>query len=120
MTTDHAPLCILLAEDEMLLAMMLEDRLNISGYRVLKAARLAKCMELAESAPIDLAILDINLAGEASFPAALILRRRGIPFVFSSGYDEQDVPEAWRNENILQKPYDSRQLNAALTGLLAV
>lgn len=119
MTTDRAPLCILLAEDEMMLAMMLEDRLNLSGYRVLKAARLAKCMELAESASIDLAILDVNLAGEVSFPAALILRRRGIPFVFSSGYDDQDLPEAWRNEKILQKPYDSRQLTAALTELLA-
>ena len=62
-TRDDLP-CILLAEDEMMLAMMLEDRLNASGYNVVKAARLAKCMQLAESAPIDLAILDINLAGE--------------------------------------------------------
>jgi len=111
--------CILLAEDEMLLAMMLEDRLSASGYHVLKAARLPKCMELAESAPIDLAILDINLAGEVSFPAALALRRRGIPFVFSSGYGDDDLPEAWRNEKILQKPYDSRQLTEALAALLA-
>jgi DNA-binding response OmpR family regulator len=119
MTTDRNSPCILLAEDEMLLAMMLEDRLNASGYRVLKAARLAKCLELAESAPIDLAILDINLAGEVSFPAALALRRRGIPFVFSSGYGDDDLPEAWRTEKILQKPYDARQLDAALNALRA-
>jgi DNA-binding response OmpR family regulator len=119
MITEGNSLCILLAEDEMLLAMMLEDRLSASGYRVLKAARLAKCLQLAESAPIDLAILDINLAGEVSFPAALALRRRGIPFVFSSGYGDNDLPEAWRNEKILQKPYDARQLTEALTALLA-
>lgn len=119
MTTDKHPPCILLAEDEMLLAMMLEDRLSSAGYHVIKAARLAKCMELAESAPIDLAILDINLAGELSFPAALVLRHRGIPFVFSSGYDGDDLPEVWRNEKVLQKPYDSRQLTAALTALRA-
>ena len=119
MTIDGNLPCILLAEDEMLLAMMLEDRLNASGYRVIKAARLAKCLELAESASIDLAILDINLAGEVSFPVALVLRRRGIPFVFSSGYDDQDLPEAWRNEKVLQKPYDTRQLAAALTALRA-
>lgn len=117
MTTDSQLPCILLAEDEMMLAMMLEDRLNASGYNVIKAARLIKCLELAESASIDLAILDINLAGEQSFPVALVLRRRGIPFVFSSGYDDQDVPEVWRNEKILQKPYDSRQLTAALNAL---
>ncbi|GAB2556330.1 response regulator [Rhodanobacter koreensis] len=119
MTTDSNLPCILLAEDEMMLAMMLEDRLNASGYRVLKAARLAKCLELAESAPIDLAILDINLAGEASYPVAMVLRRRGIPFVFSSGYGEGDLPEVWRNEKTLQKPYDTRQLTEALTDLLA-
>lgn len=117
MTTDiHSP-CILLAEDEMMLAMMLEDRLGASGYRVLKAARLAKCLQLAESAPIDLALLDINLAGEVSFPAALALRRRGIPFVFSSGYDDADLPETWRNEKILQKPYDTSQLTTVLDAL---
>jgi DNA-binding response OmpR family regulator len=119
MNTDRNSPCILVAEDEMLLAMMLEDRLNASGYRVLKAARLAKCLELAESAAIDLAILDINLAGEVSFPAALALRRRGIPFVFSSGYGDEDLPEVWRNEKILQKPYDARQLTEALTALRA-
>ncbi|MFC5582075.1 response regulator [Rhodanobacter terrae] len=114
----HLP-CILLAEDEMMLAMMLEDRLNASGYNVIKAARLARCLELAESASIDLAILDINLAGEVSFPAALVLRRRGIPFVFSSGYGDEDIPDVWRNETVLQKPYDTRQLTAALTALRA-
>ncbi|HTH67439.1 MAG TPA: response regulator [Rhodanobacter sp.] len=119
MITDENMPCILLAEDEMLLAMMLEDHLNASGYRVLKAARLAKCLQLAESAAIDLAILDINLAGEVSFPVALVLRRRGIPFVFSSGYDDGDMPEIWRKQKTLQKPYDTRQLTATLAALRA-
>ena len=119
MTTDGNLPCILLAEDEMMLAMMLEDRLNASGYSVIKAARLAKCLELAESATIDMAILDINLAGEESFPVAVVLRRRGIPGVGAAGYGDLDLPEAWRNEKVLQKPYDSRQLTEALTALRA-
>ncbi|MEO5831540.1 MAG: response regulator [Rhodanobacter sp.] len=119
MNTDPNLPCVLLAEDEMLLAMMLEDRLVKAGYQVIKGARLAKCLELAESAAIDLAVLDINLAGEVSFPVALVLRRRGIPFVFSSGYGDADLPEIWRNEKILQKPYDTRQLTAMLDTLRA-
>lgn len=110
--------CVLLAEDEMMVAMMLEDRLEQFGYRVLKVARLAKGLELAETSEIDLAILDINLAGETSFPMASVLRRRGIPFVFSSGYGDDGLPEAWRGEKVLQKPYDTKQLMAALSGLL--
>ncbi len=85
MPDDLRKTCVLLAEDEMLLAMMLEDRLEHFGYRVIKAARVAGCLVLAESAAIDVAILDINLAGEESFPVATVLRRRGIPFLFSSG-----------------------------------
>jgi DNA-binding response OmpR family regulator len=117
MPKDLKKACVLLAEDEMLLAMMLEDRLEHSGYHVIKAARLHACLELAESAPIDVAILDINLAGEESFPVATVLRRRNIPFLFSSGYGDDGLPEAWRGEKILQKPYDTTQLLRALTAL---
>lgn len=111
--------CILVAEDEMLLAMMLEDRLEAHGYIVIKVARLGRALELAESEPIDVALLDINLAGEESFPIAAVLRRRGIPFVFSSGYGSDGLSEDWRSEKMLQKPYDSKQLMAALDAVRA-
>ncbi|HEY9513601.1 MAG TPA: response regulator [Rhodanobacter sp.] len=106
--------CILLAEDEMLVAMMLEDFFQRSGYTVLKAARLVDCLKLAASAPLDLALLDINLAGQLSFPVALVLQGREIPFLFSSGYGDDGLPEAWKDEKVLQKPYDTKQLMAAL------
>lgn len=109
--------CVLLAEDEMMLAMMLEDRLQHFGYQVLKAARLPACLALAESAAINVAILDINLAGETSFPVAEVLRRRGIPFVFSSGYGDDGLPATWKDEKILQKPYDTNQLISMLNDL---
>jgi DNA-binding response OmpR family regulator len=109
--------CILLAEDEMLVAMMLEDYFRCSGYTVLKAARLTDCLQLAASAPIDLALLDINLAGQLSFPVALVLQGRGIPFLFSSGYGDDGLPDSWKNEKVLQKPYDTKQLQAALNDL---
>lgn len=111
--------CVLLAEDEMMVAMMLEDRLEHFGYKVLKAARLTACLALAESAQIDLAILDINLAGETSFPVAEVLRLRDIPFVFSSGYGDAGLPAAWKGTKVLQKPYDTPQLIAVLDALRA-
>ena len=109
--------CILVAEDEMLLAMMLEDILEAHGYTVLKVSNLRRGLELAESEPIDVAMIDINLAGEESFPIAAVLRRRSIPFVFSSGYGADGLPTDWRDEKMLQKPYDSKQLIAALSVL---
>lgn len=119
MNVDRKP-CILVAEDEMLLAMMLQDLLEAQGYNVLKAPSLHRCLELAESESIDVAMLDINLAGEPSFPIAAVLRRRGIPFLFCSGYGSQGLPAEWRGETMLQKPYDSKQLVAALKVLREV
>ena len=103
----------------MLVAMMLEDLLEARGYTVLKAPHLSRAMELAESESIDVAMLDINLRGQDSFPIAAILRRRGIPFVFCSGYGKDGLPAEWRSEQMLQKPFDSAQLTAALDGLRA-
>lgn len=110
--------CVLVCEDEMFVAMMLQDRLEHVGYRVLMAARVDKGLELATAEPIDVALLDINLAGKDSFPIAEKLRARGVPFLFSSGYGAQGLPEAWQGTKILQKPYDTRELTAALISLL--
>jgi DNA-binding response OmpR family regulator len=110
--------CILVAEDEMLVAMMMEDLLKQAGYRVLMAARLTKGLVMAASEPIDAAILDINLAGRASFPLADELMRRQIPFMFASGYGSNGLPERFADIPILQKPYDMTTFKTMLAALL--
>jgi DNA-binding response OmpR family regulator len=111
-------ICILVAEDEMLVAMMMEDLLKQAGYRVLMVARLAKGLVVAASETIDAAILDINLAGRASFPLADELRRRQIPFMFASGYGSDGLPERFSDVPVLQKPYDMPVFRSMLATLL--
>jgi CheY-like chemotaxis protein len=118
MSEPSRQLCVLIVEDEMALAMMLEDMLEDGGYRVLKAARLPAAVALAETAQIDAAILDINLGGTAVFPAADVLRRRGIPFVFTSGYGHNGLPPDYLHSPMLQKPYDGARLRQALEKLV--
>jgi hypothetical protein len=48
---------------------------------------------MAREADLDLAVLDIDLAGEATYPVADVLRARGIPFVFATGYNLNALPE---------------------------
>lgn len=110
--------CILVVEDEMQLVMMLDDLLTEAGYRVLKAGRLPKALELVGTAQIDAAILDINLAGNTVFPAADALRRRGIPFIFTSGYGQDGLADDYQGWPILQKPYGVDALHRALALLL--
>ena len=117
---DATPRCVLLVEDEMLLAMLAEDILSDAGYRILKAARVAKALELAQGGErIDAAILDINLDGSEVFPVAERLRAQRVPFLFASGYGQPGIPDAFRDAPVLQKPYLATTLTDAVNALLA-
>lgn len=107
----HIARRILIVEDEFLLAMELEYQLMGMGHTVVDlATRVPAAMELALHADIDFAILDVNVAGIPSFPVADILRQRGIPFVFATGYGSAGLVDGYRDEPTLQKPYQPHQL----------
>jgi DNA-binding response OmpR family regulator len=104
---------ILIVEDEMLVAMFIEDAITDLGHQVVgPAMRLDKALAAARCEQFDFAILDINLAGEQSFPVADILTQRGIPFMFASGYGVAGLIERYRHVPVLQKPFDPSQLEA--------
>jgi CheY-like chemotaxis protein len=109
---------ILIVEDEMLLAMLLEGMLDDLGHTVIKAARVATAVRMASEAVIDCAILDVNLSGENSYPVADALRKRGIPFVFATGYGGDGVQADYRDAPILTKPYRVHDLERALAQAL--
>lgn len=109
---------VLMVEDEMHLAMMMQDILEDAGYHVLKAGRLPLALELANTQACDAAVLDINIAGNEVFPLAAELRRRGVPILFTSGYGVSGLPGPYRDCPMLQKPYRPEQLTQAIEALL--
>jgi len=110
--------CVLVVEDEMVVAMMLEGLLKDLGYRVIKAARVGRAANLAATEAIDVAILDVNLAGAPSYPVAEALRRRGIPFVFASGYAPGSLHADFQDVPVLRKPYLSHDVRRLLAEAL--
>jgi CheY-like chemotaxis protein len=109
----------LLVEDEALIRMMLADMLEELGHRVTaEAGSLAEALSLARDAAFDIAILDINLAGSVSVPAAEVIAERGIPFLFASGYSEAGVPRALGDRPMLRKPFQLKELQGAIRALL--
>ena len=52
------------------------------------------------------------------FPLAALLRERGVPFLFASGYGEAGVPREYGDCMVLQKPYSVAEFNSALQTLL--
>src|SRR5688572_13729635 len=111
--------CILMVEDEVCLAMMLEDLLVDAGFEVLRAARLDEGLRLAGSEHIDAAILDINLDGEAVYPLAAVLHAQHVPFLFASAYGHPGIPEEFRGYTMLTKPYPPASVVPAVERLLA-
>lgn len=96
---------ILMVEDEMLLAMSLEDLLKLVDCEVVKAPSVQKALALIETEQLDGALLDVNLRGVRVYPVAAELAKRGIPFVFMTGYDENAIHEPWRDRPVVRKPF---------------
>jgi CheY-like chemotaxis protein len=109
---------ILVVEDEMLVAMNIEDMLLELGHEVAGlASRLGPALALAGESRFDAAMLDVNLAGEPSFPVADLLIERGIPFLFATGYGRQGIDERYRDRPMLQKPFRTEELGRALAAI---
>lgn len=108
---------LLVVEDEILLALALEDDLVGLGCDVIVASSLRKAMPLAREAPIDGAILDVNLAGEEVYPVVDILAARSIPFVFVTGYGAAGLRACDAGRLIVKKPYRLKHVVEALRSL---
>lgn len=112
---------ILIVEDEMLVAMLMEDMLTDLGHEVAGVApSFEEAMKAAQNGTVDAAILDVHLNGETVFPVADVLARRRIPFAFATGFGERGLPAAYRDRPTLQKPFQAEDVGRLLAELLAV
>lgn len=106
---------VLIVEDEFIVAMMIEDTLKALGCEIVSSAsRVAQAREIASTADIDVAVLDVNLAGAPVFAVAEVLRERRIPFLFSTGYGAGSVPDAFSDCEVMDKPFSDRDLRQKL------
>ena len=110
---------ILIVEDEPLIAMMLEDFLDVLDRAVAGIAdNVAAALDLIAQGGVDAAILDVNLrAGETSWPIADTLAEAGIPFVIATGGSGDSIAEAHRGRPVLAKPFTLSGVEQALDGL---
>ncbi len=110
---------IFVVEDEFLIRMLLEDMLTDLGYELVGVAgRVDEAAEMAETKDFDLAILDVNLDGQDVYPVADLIGKRGLPFMFVTGYGGRGLPDNYRNRPTLQKPFQLDELKRMLAQLL--
>jgi DNA-binding response OmpR family regulator len=116
---DFDGLKALLVEDEGMVALLIEEMLTDLGVEIVASvARLADACELARTATIDFALLDVNLGSEFIFPAARLLRERQVPFMFSTGYGSKGANDEFSDVPAIAKPFNIGQLEEKLRTLL--
>ena len=111
---------VLLVEDEAMIAMLMEDMLDELACEVVATVgQLELAMAAADTGAFDVAFLDVNLGGVPVYPVADVLRGRGIPYAFVTGYGSAGGDLAHAAAPVLQKPFQARDLAAVLLRLRA-
>jgi|HubBroStandDraft_2_1064218.scaffolds.fasta_scaffold146236_3 CheY-like chemotaxis protein len=107
---------VLLVEDEIMIALLLEEMLAELDFEVVgPVARLDRAVEMAQWQALDVALLDVNLNGREIYPVAEALAAREVPFVFVTGYGRGTLRAPYCDRPTLQKPFrrdDLRELLA--------
>ena len=113
-------LSIMLVEDEPLIAMMLEDFLESLGHSVATTCdAVDAALEWLENGKPDLAILDVNVSGQAIWPVAEVLADRGVPIALATGGHVTDPPERFVNTPTLAKPFTIDRVEPVIAEAIA-
>lgn len=109
---------VLVVEDEALVAMLVEDLLNELGHEVgAIASRMEDALANARTGQYDVAIIDLNLDGQPSYPVADILSERGVLFIFATGYGAGGLDSKYSGVPVLTKPFVVADLETMLMKL---
>ena len=110
---------VLIAEDEVVISMELEVALREAGAKVIgPASTVTSAIEaIASARQLDLAVLDVNLGGVAAYPVAELLKSRGVPFIFATGYSRPEIAPEHADVTYLGKPVSMRQITSVLAQL---
>jgi CheY-like chemotaxis protein len=105
---------VLVVEDEAMVSLTLQDMLQDLGCVVAgRAAKLDDALEMARTSEFDVALLDVNLGGKRVDPVTEVIRARGTPIIFITGYGETGASGL-----VLEKPHDLADLERALSRAL--
>lgn len=111
--------CILVVEDEYLIAMQVKRWLLAAGAEVIgPVPSVEQALDLIEDRCPDQAVLDINLGdGATSYPVADALAALGVSYLFATGDVRPADTCLHRQRPRLAKPFDRSDLVHAVANL---
>jgi CheY-like chemotaxis protein len=109
---------ILIVEDQVIVALELQDALEAAGYTVVgPAGRVDEALKLSRSQRIDAAVLDYDLHGQKVLPVARALKSRGVPYVLVTGYAAESLGDLSGAPH-MQKPVRGEAVVRAVDALV--
>ena len=111
---------MLLVEDDLLLAMDIEDTLAGMGAVVVDVCHtLDEAMARADVNDFAVAVLDFSLGSDSVAPLARRLARRNVPFILHTGMSRSEPSlMEWRDSTIVEKPASPQTLVTAIRSVL--
>jgi DNA-binding response OmpR family regulator len=112
---------VLVVEDDLFLAMDLEDTLAGMGAAVVAVCHtLDEAMAWADADDFAVAVLDFSLGSDSVTPLARRLARRNVPFILHTGMSRSEPSlMEWRDSLIVEKPASPHTLAAAIKSAIA-
>jgi len=119
MTTALKGVRVLVVEDEYFVAILIEEILESAGCIVMgPIPRLPEALDAVDHEDYDVAVLDVNLAGERINPVADALSERNVPFLFVTGYGANALPSEYAERPHLCKPFRMGDLLCTLSNVV--
>src|SRR5215469_2224725 len=87
---------ILVADDEFLIATLIEETLTDAGAEIVTAATLPTALKAANDEQFSAALLDVRLGRQTTEAVADVLAAHSVPFIFYSG---QALPDGIREKH---------------------
>ena len=113
-------LSILIIEDEPLIAMMMEDFIDMAGHAVAGTVdSVADALVRVAAGGFDIAIVDVQLRDGFCWPVADALTAQAIPFLLATGGHVEPPPAAYAAAPILAKPFTLDGITSAIAALKA-
>jgi CheY-like chemotaxis protein len=112
------PLRVLVVEDEVAIAMLIEDAVESLGHIVAHTAtNIKEAMAIAAAGDFDVALLDLNLNGQRAHALPVTLTARGKPFGFITGYGDAGVLAPFADAPLIAKPFREKDVGEMLVRL---
>jgi len=110
---------ILVVEDELMIAIDLEESLQELGWNVIgPVAQIDRALQLISEEIVHVGLLDYNLGSDTSEEIALALLKKSVPVIFLSGDTLKQRAEQLKHCRVIAKPVNMDELNKALRSVL--